>query len=104
MTFPIIDVTENYQIEQLGTKSKFWFYKNIDAILRSEKYLCKIGRPNTGENWSEKFTSELGQLLGIPCVNYDLARTPEGEDAVVCPSFVKLKFPRNPPLFTTNLP
>ena len=89
MTFSIIDVTESYQIEQLGTKSKFWFYKDIDAMLRSEKYLCKIGRPDTGENWSEKFASELGQLLGVPCVIYDLARSPEGEDAVICPSFVK---------------
>ena len=34
--------------EQLGTKEKYWFRINNDP------YLFKIGRANTGENWSEK--------------------------------------------------
>lgn len=89
MTYPVIDVTESYQIEQLGTKSKLWFYKDLDAMIKSEKHLCKIGRTGTGENWAEKFTSELAQFLEIPCVKYDLAKDPSGKNSVVCPSFVK---------------
>ena len=56
-------------MEQLGTKEKFWFYDTDDV-----KKLFKIGRPNTGENWSEKVAFELAKLLNIPCAKYEFAK------------------------------
>lgn len=53
--------------EQQGNKTKYWLKRN------EERYLLKIGRPNTGENWAEKVTCELAELLGLPHANYDLA-------------------------------
>lgn len=65
--FPIIDLTpiEPGMQEQQGTKEKYWF--------DDQKYLLKIGRENTGENWSEKVASELATLLGLPHAHYELA-------------------------------
>jgi HipA-like C-terminal domain len=66
MTYPIIKVDDDRDnLEQLGTKEKFWFC--------GTKKLCKIGRPDTGENWAEKATSEIAKLLKIPCAKYELA-------------------------------
>lgn len=56
------------QLEQFGTKSKFWFWD--DAGLHC---LFKEGRPNTGENWAEKVCCELCELLGLPHCHYELA-------------------------------
>jgi len=56
-------------MEQLGTKEKFWFY-DTDGI----KKLFKVGRPNTGENWSEKIAFELARVLNIPCAKYEFAK------------------------------
>lgn len=39
--------------EQLGTKEKYWLR------FKGQRYLLKIGRPGTGENWAEKIASEL---------------------------------------------
>ncbi|WP_020560283.1 HipA domain-containing protein [Thiofilum flexile] len=77
MFYPVIEITQADELEQLGTKSKFWF-----VTPEGEKHLCKFGRPNTGENWSEKAACELAKLLGIPCATYDLASF-KGKQAVV---------------------
>ncbi len=45
--------------EQLGTKRKFWLH------IGEQRYLFKIGRPGTGENWAEKVAAELCTLLGL---------------------------------------
>lgn len=53
--------------EQQGTKTKYWIHDEYRHLL------FKIGRENTGENWSEKVASELCSLLGLPHANYDFA-------------------------------
>lgn len=58
-------------LEQLGTKEKFWFYYSRNAV---DLHLFKYSRPGTGEHWSEKCAAELSHLLSIPHANYDLAR------------------------------
>jgi len=70
--------------EQLGAKEKFWFH--LDDTL----HLFKIGRPGTGENWSEKAAAELCNLLDLPCASYELA-TRKGKQGVLTP----LLFPKD---------
>ncbi len=82
--YPVYEITERHQMEQLGTKAKFWF---LDQDNPDKKKLCKIGRQGTGENWAEKVAYELAKLLGIPCAVYDLAMWQE-KQAVISPSFV----------------
>ena len=66
--FPIIIVPDEADLtEQLGTKEKYWFCRNEGM------YLFKLGRPNTGENWSEKVACELNELLSIPHAYYEFA-------------------------------
>ncbi|MDR3569775.1 MAG: hypothetical protein P4L43_17260 [Syntrophobacteraceae bacterium] len=64
--FNIIDVSEFEQetSEPLGSKHKFWFDSNR---------LFKVGRENTGENWTEKVADELCNLLEIPHASYHFA-------------------------------
>ncbi|CHR93973.1 Uncharacterised protein [Salmonella enterica subsp. enterica serovar Typhi] len=58
-------------LEQLGTKEKFWFYFSDDTV---NLQLFKYSRLGTGEHWSEKCAAELCHLLNIPHASYDLAR------------------------------
>ena len=67
--YKIYNINSRDEIEQLGTKEKFWFYDS-DGL----KKLFKVGRPNTGENWSEKVAFELAKLLNIPCARYEFAK------------------------------
>ncbi len=69
-------------VEQLGSKPKFWFRHE-----RLGKCLFKVGRPNTGDDWSEKVGCELCRLLCIPNAAYDLAIW-RGTRGVISPSFV----------------
>ncbi|MGY6278129.1 phosphatidylinositol kinase [Methylomonas sp. MgM2] len=68
-TYPIISIDDDApeSLEQLGTKTKYWLH--IDE----KRYLLKIGRAHTGENWAEKVACELCALLGLPHAHYDLA-------------------------------
>jgi len=66
--YKIEEITARDEMEQLGTKEKFWFYDKDES-----KKLFKIGRPGTGEDWSEKIAYELAILLDIPCAKYELA-------------------------------
>jgi hypothetical protein len=68
--------------EQMGTKFKFWYYDENRGLT-----LFKEGRPRTGENWAEKVSSELAQLLGLPHASYELAEW-RGRQGVLSPSFV----------------
>lgn len=81
--YEVFDVKKYEQMEQLGTKQKFWYYDNEDNV----KKLFKAGRPMTGENWAEKATSELASLFGLPAAIYDLAYWEEMQ-GVITPSFV----------------
>lgn len=82
--YPIIQVPDDApeQLEQLGTKWKFW-YREPDDV----RWLFKEGRPNTGENWAEKVCCELCALLGLPHGHYDFAVWKDHR-GVVTPSFV----------------
>ncbi len=68
MEYKIEIIKSRDEIEQLGTKEKFWFYDEND-----KKKLFKIGRPGTGEDWAEKVAYELGRLLKLPCATYGFA-------------------------------
>ncbi|MBI3303251.1 MAG: HipA domain-containing protein [Deltaproteobacteria bacterium] len=68
--------------EQLGTKPKFWFRDE-----EGQRWLFKEGRPNSGDDWSEKVASELCEFIGLPHVDYELAVW-KGRRGVVSRSFV----------------
>ncbi|SHO52271.1 HipA domain-containing protein [Desulfopila aestuarii] len=83
MYYKIYEISDYENLEQLGTKEKFWYQ---DRHL-NQKTLFKIGRPGTGENWAEKATSELAKLLSIPCASYSFARW-NGKSGVASGTFV----------------
>ena len=79
MAFPILKVPPDTstQLEQLGTKAKFWF--QLDEY---QQALFKEGRPGTGENWAEKACCEIARLLGLPHAEYELASWREKKGVV----------------------
>lgn len=81
MKYDIFKVEEQYEIEQLGTKEKFWIYIN------NTKYLFKIGRKNTRENLAEKVIYEIGELIDIKVVRYEFAKYKD-KLGVLSPSFL----------------
>lgn len=84
MTYPIIIVPgdASTQLEQLGTKAKFWYRDD-----EGKSMLFKQGRPGTGENWAEKVCCEISQKLQLPHAFFELARC-RGKEGVVTPNFV----------------
>lgn len=82
--FPIYTVPDGAADlpEQIGTKPKFWFQQD-----ELGECLFKEGRPNTGDDWSEKVASELCNLLNLPHATYHLAIW-RGRRGVVSPKFV----------------
>lgn len=79
--FPIVEVPDEAPDfpEPVGTKQKFWFQR--------QSLLFKEGRPNTGDDWSEKVASELCELLSLPHAKYDLAIWKDRR-GVVSPTFI----------------
>lgn len=73
--YPVYDVTRSTtdRPETLGTKEKFWLVPSAAVGLDLTSYLFKIGRPHTGENWSEKVCCEILHYVGMPCAGYDFA-------------------------------
>jgi len=67
--FKITKLHSKDEIEQLGTKEKYWIY----AQTTDEKRLFKIGRENTGENWAEVVAFEIGKTLELPVAKYTFA-------------------------------
>lgn len=59
--------------ESLGSKEKRWIVPEEGFPLPSRPHLFKMGRPNTGENWSEKAACEIAKLFGLPTANYEFA-------------------------------
>ena len=94
MSYPIVTVLPDSftQLEQLGTKAKFWY-----PFDEKQKALFKAGRPGTGENWAEKVCCELARLLGLPHAEYELALW-RGTKGVISPSLV----PKNGRLILGN--
>ena len=67
--YPIIDIPQDARedIEQLGSKPKFWVSRD------DGRWLFKEARPNTGEDWAEKVAAELAKLLDIDAAQVELA-------------------------------
>ncbi|MBE2283208.1 MAG: HipA domain-containing protein [Prosthecobacter sp.] len=67
--YPILEVSSEMRsdVEQLGSKPKFWFKRG------GENWLFKEARENTGEDWAEKVASEIARLLGLPTHHAELA-------------------------------
>lgn len=84
MPYPIVTVPRHTsaQLEQLGTKPKFWF-RAEDGTLT----LFKEGFEGSGEHWAEKLACEVAAALGLPHAHYDLAEF-DGRLGVVSPNFV----------------
>lgn len=68
--FPILQIPDDApeDIEQMGSKEKFWFRQN------DERWLFKYPRPGTGEHWAEKVVAEVAALLSIPVARVELAK------------------------------
>ena len=86
MTYPIISIppTERRDIEQLGSKAKFW------VMLGGQLWLFKEARENTGEDWAEKVAAQLAKLVGFDAADVELAEF-SGTRGCVCKSFIDLK-------------
>ena len=70
-TYPVhsLDDVIKLNIEQMGSKSKFWvLYPETQ-----DRWLFKYARPNTGEDWAEKIASEIAALLDLPHAKVELA-------------------------------
>jgi hypothetical protein len=76
-----VDSLRAEAIEQLGTKSKFWY---LDG---ERRMLFKAEERGTGEDWAEKIAAELCGLLGLPHVHYELAHDERADQpGVICES------------------
>ena len=69
LLFTVLQVQpeERLDVEQLGSKPKFWFERG------KARWLFKEARENTGEDWAEKIASEIAALLGIAAATVQLA-------------------------------
>lgn len=68
--FPIISITGNQfaDVEQLGSKEKFWFWHEGQKWLFKEARLIQSPQCTecAGEDWAEKVAAEIARLLNIP--------------------------------------
>lgn len=71
--YPVFDISkvESDTLEQIGTKSKFWYTENGQSFL-FKSIQSKTG-DRFGEDWAEKISCELAQLLRLPHAHYELA-------------------------------
>lgn len=90
--YTIYDLSDSVteRTEALGSKAKIWLTPKSDTGLSATPHLFKIGRPGTGENWSEKVACELARLIGLPHAEYHFA-TLHGDEGVISEQF----FPAN---------
>ena len=84
--FPILQIPTDARrdVEQLGSKPKFWF------VHEGENWLFKEARENTGEDWSEKVASEIAALLELPTHHTELANW-QGRPGSAVRSFLAAK-------------
>ncbi|MGJ3256759.1 MAG: HipA domain-containing protein, partial [Alcanivorax sp.] len=83
---------EPANIEQMGTKSKFWYEdeKGTNWLFKSNETINSSGeliiRP--GENWAEKCAYEICLLLKIPAPEIHLA-THHGRSGIISKNFIR---------------
>lgn len=76
-----IDSRLSEDLEQLGTKPKFWF------TLEGQRTMFKGDDRDTGEDWAEVIAAEICTMLGLPHVSYELAHDARNSlPGVVCPN------------------
>ncbi|HBJ36160.1 MAG TPA: hypothetical protein DDZ51_15700 [Planctomycetaceae bacterium] len=76
-----IDASLSEDLEQLGTKPKFWFTHE------GRRTLFKADNRETGEDWAEVIASGICGLLGLPHVPYELAHDTRNDlPGVICPN------------------
>lgn len=82
--YPIIEVPSGAAkaLEPLGAKKKFWFVGADGG-----PWLCKLVRPNTGEDWAEIVAARAAELLDLPHAHYGLG-VYEGHRCVVSRSII----------------
>lgn len=74
-----IDASLSEDLEQLGTKPKFWF------TFGGRRTLFKADNRETGEDWAEVIAAGICELLGLPHVPYELAHdTRNNLPGVIC--------------------
>ena len=80
-------------LEQLGTKEKFWFYYayNNETKMPRPTHLFKYSRAKTGEHWSEKCAAEFCHLLHIPHATYEMAQF-DGRFGVITENMIPPNF------------
>ncbi len=75
--FPILTISSNQfaDVEQLGSKEKFWFWREGQKWLFKEARLIESpqGIEPTGEDWAEKIAAEIARVLNIPAATVELA-------------------------------
>lgn len=73
--FRVIDTSDFPSIkpEVKGSKQKEWLGPIEGVGTGKLNCLYKIGRPGTGENWSERAACEVAKLLDLPSAAYELA-------------------------------
>ena len=83
------DTCSSGAVEHLGSKRKGWLTYKLQG--QAARILFKQGRVGSGENWAEKVTCELAQLLNLPHAIYELAYLSLSEDkfCVISPNFLK---------------
>ncbi|NMG48138.1 hypothetical protein GO613_08500 [Azoarcus communis] len=74
--FPIISITGNQfaDVEQLGSKEKFWFWHEGQKWLFKEARLIQSPQCTkcAGEDWAEKVAAEIARLLNIPAATVEV--------------------------------
>jgi hypothetical protein len=85
--YDVSDALSSGEVETLGSKQKAWLTLKIRD--KSLHILGKKGRPNSGENWSEKVACELAELLELPHAEYYLADLAENGLCVLSPNFLE---------------
>ncbi len=71
------------QVEQLGSKPKFWFRWEVGE----RRWLFKYARSATGEHWAERIGAEVANLLGVPHADVELFKFGDSY-GTASPSFV----------------
>lgn len=77
LPFPILSISSDQfaDVEQLGSKEKFWFWQEGQKWLFKEARLIisPEGTESTGEDWAEKIAAEIARVLNIPAATVELA-------------------------------